>query len=158
MGLGGGRRARDDSYKGCVNNVNLRVTVFCACTLPVLRSDAIQRRKEEPMTKSTNSRRGRAFQRTSLIALTLGALIAFAVWADSKNSELRLRTWLAGGAISGEVPTGHADFRSESDRNRSRLNVEVEDVNLASGTVLDVMVSHGGASAKVGVIHLRAEG
>ena len=103
------------------------------------------------MTKSTNSRRRRA----ALIALTLGALIASTVWADSKGTELRLRTSLAGGAIGGRVPSGHADFRSESDRNRSRLNVEVEDVNLADGTVLAVMVSHGGASAKVGEIHLK---
>jgi hypothetical protein len=29
-------------------------------------------------------------------------------------------------------------------------------VNLADGTVLAVMVSHGGASAKVGEIHLKA--
>ncbi len=108
------------------------------------------------MTKSTMNRRGRGFTRASFVALTLGALIASAVWADSKSSEVRLRTDLAGGAISGRTPSGHADFRSESDRNRSRLNVEVEDVNLADGTVLDVMVSHGGASAKVGVIHLQA--
>jgi hypothetical protein len=108
------------------------------------------------MTKSTMSRGGRGFARASFVTLTLGALIASTVFADSKSSEGRLRTDLAGGAISGRVPSGHADFRSESDRNRSRLNVEVEDVNLADGTVLDVMVSHGGASTKVGVIHLQA--
>ena len=104
------------------------------------------------MTKSSNSRNARA----TLIALTLGALIASTVWADSKTTELRLRTSLAGGAIGGRVASGHADFRSESDRNRSRLNVEVEDVNLADGTVLAVMVSRGGVSTKVGEIHLKA--
>jgi hypothetical protein len=102
------------------------------------------------MTKSSNSRHARA----TLIALSLAALIATTVWADSKNTEVRLRTSLAGGAIAGKVPSGNADFRSESDRNRSRLNVEVEDVNLADGTVLAVMVSHGGVSVKVGEIHL----
>jgi len=63
---------------------------------------------------------------------------------------------LAGGAISGRVPSGHADFRSEPDRNRSRLNVEVEDVNLSDGTVLVVMVSRGGVSSKAGDIHIKA--
>jgi len=77
------------------------------------------------------------------------------MWADSKGAEVRLRTSLAGGAISGVVPSGHADFRSESDRNRSRLNIEVEHVNLPDGTVLSVFVSHAGTSVKVGEIRLQ---
>src|SRR5438874_1634071 len=76
-------------------------------------------------------------------------------WADSKGAEVRLRTSLAGGAIAGVVPSGNADFRSESDRNRSRLNVEVEHVNLPDGTVLGVLVSHAGTSMKVGEIRLQ---
>jgi hypothetical protein len=91
----------------------------------------------------------------ALTLLTLGALIGTAVWADSKATEVRLRTSLAGGAISGRTPSGNADFRSESDRNRTRLNVEVENVNLSDGTMLDVAITHAGASAAIGHLALR---
>src|SRR3954452_1348786 len=106
------------------------------------------------MMKPTKNQYGRHLGRATLIALTMGALIGASLWADSSSTELRLRTQLAGGAIAGKVPSGNADFRMESARNRSRLNVEVENVNLANGTVLSVMVSHAGVSAKVGEIHL----
>ena len=91
------------------------------------------------MTKSIKSQ---------CIALALGALIAVTSWADSSSTEIRLRTALSGGAIAGRVPSGNADFRSEPARNRSRLNVEVENVNLANGTVLDVLVSNVKAGEK----------
>jgi hypothetical protein len=42
----------------------------------------------------------------------------------------------------------------ESDRNRSRLNVEVENVNLSDATMLSVMVTHMGATTSVGQIRL----
>jgi acetamidase/formamidase len=89
------------------------------------------------------------------MALALGVLVATAMWADSNSTEIRLRTLLSGGAIGGKTPSGNADFRSEAARNRSRLNVEVENVNLPDGTVLTVFVSHG-AAVMVGQIHLRA--
>ncbi len=52
----------------------------------------------------------------------------------------RLRTGLAGGSLGGVVPSGHVDFRQRSDRNETRLSVEVEDVNLPPGTKLNVEV------------------
>ncbi len=56
----------------------------------------------------------------------------------AKGGETRMRTSLAGGAIAGMTPSGHADFRASS--GRARLNVEVEDVNLVAGTKVDVIV------------------
>lgn len=69
----------------------------------------------------------------------------------AKSGEARLRTDLTGGAIAGKVPHGHADFRSEAGRNRSQLKVEVEDVNLADGTSLEVDVN----GIKVGTLTLK---
>ncbi len=59
----------------------------------------------------------------------------------AKAAETRMRTALTGGAIAGMTPSGHADFRGIAAQGRARLNVEVEDVNLAAGTKLDVYVS-----------------
>ncbi len=53
-----------------------------------------------------------------------------------QNNETRLRTRLTGAAIQGKTPEGNADFRSDQ-RGRTRLNVEVENVNLPTGTVLN---------------------
>lgn len=55
-----------------------------------------------------------------------------------KGIEIRLSTALVGGAINGLVPSGHADYRASA--GRARLNVEVEDVNLAAGTAVGVFV------------------
>src|SRR5437764_10581921 len=77
---------------------------------------------------------------------------------NNNNNETRLRTRLAGGAINGKTPEGNADFRSEPAKGRTRLNVEVENVNLPAGTVLDVTVQHGAASTLAGHITLNAFG
>ncbi|MFN7923278.1 MAG: hypothetical protein U0Q16_24465 [Bryobacteraceae bacterium] len=58
----------------------------------------------------------------------------------STTTDTRLRTSLAGGSISGVTPTGHIDFRDRGG-NDARLNVEVEDVNVPAGSVLDVEVN-----------------
>ena len=58
----------------------------------------------------------------------------------AKATEIRMRTSLSGGAIAGLVPSGKADFRAIESQGRTRLNVEVEDVNLAAGTKVDVFV------------------
>ena len=63
----------------------------------------------------------------------------------------------AGAAISGKTPYGSAEFRVDSP-SRSRLNVEVENVNLAPGTVLNVNLSHLGVPAVIGHITLSATG
>ena len=54
------------------------------------------------------------------------------------NGEVRIEARLAGAAIGGLTPTGHAKFRTRTG-NRS-LEVEVEKVNLPSGTILNVFV------------------
>lgn len=77
---------------------------------------------------------------------------------NGNNAQVRMRTGLSGAAIQAQTPSGSADFRSESARNRSRLNVEVEHVNLTAGTMLDVTVQHGTATMTVGQIKLSAGG
>jgi hypothetical protein len=69
-------------------------------------------------------------------------------------AQVRLRTKLAGGAIAGKRPEGNADFRSE--QGRTRLSVEVENVNLPDGTVLTVSVQHGTVITVVGTITLNS--
>jgi hypothetical protein len=70
-------------------------------------------------------------------------------------TQVRLRTNLAGAAITGKKPEGNADFRN--DGTRTRLNVEVENVNLPDGTVLTVQVTlPGGVATTVGTINLLA--
>jgi hypothetical protein len=56
------------------------------------------------------------------------------------GAELRVRILLAGATIGGMMPQGHADFRTRADGNRT-LEVEAEDVNLAPGTSLAVLVN-----------------
>jgi len=77
---------------------------------------------------------------------------------NQNNNEVRLRTRLSGAPINGKTPEGQADFRMDSSRNRSRLNVEVENVNLAAGTVLKVVVTLAGVPTTVGSITLNAFG
>jgi hypothetical protein len=99
------------------------------------------------------------------VALALALLVTGAVnviQADNggkngQNNETRLKTKLAGAPIQGKTPEGSADFRSDS-RGRSRLNVEVEHVNLPAGTMLTVSVQHGAVITNVGMITLSALG
>jgi hypothetical protein len=78
---------------------------------------------------------------------------------NGNNNKTRLRTRLAGAAITGMTPEGNADFRSDSNNNRMRLNVEVEHVNAPAGTSLDVSIQHGTSSPMmVGHIMLSATG
>lgn len=65
------------------------------------------------------------------------------------NGEIRLESRLAGAAIGGLLPKGHAKFRSRTNGRRD-LNVEVEKVNLPAGTILNVLVDN----ANVGQITL----
>jgi len=90
----------------------------------------------------------------TIVVLAAGtASIARADHDGGKNAETRLRTRLAGAAIQGKTPEGNADFRLDA-RGRTRLNVEVENVNLPARTVLDVSVH----STVVGHITLSATG
>ena|SRR5581483_11160646 len=74
---------------------------------------------------------------------------------NNNNTQVRLRTSLAGAAMTGKKPEGNADFRSDGN-GRMRLNVEVENVNLPDGTMLTVAITHAGVSTTVGTITLRA--
>jgi hypothetical protein len=75
---------------------------------------------------------------------------------SGQASEIRLRSKLAGGPLGTPpvTPEGNADFRSDS-KGRTRLNVEVEHVNLADGTVLTVAFVHAGVSTNIGTITLK---
>lgn len=84
-------------------------------------------------------------------ALALMMMIGPSAAVASKAGEIRLRTDLTGGAIAGKTPHGHAESRSQTGRNRSEFKVEVEDVNLADGTSLEVDVN----GAKVGTLTLK---
>src|SRR5256714_9372749 len=54
------------------------------------------------------------------------------------TAEVRIEARLAGAAINGLMPTGHAKFRS---RNGNReFEIEVEHVNLPAGTVLNILL------------------
>jgi hypothetical protein len=78
---------------------------------------------------------------------TLAALAAAPAFAD--DSETIIEAGLVGAAIGGSTPHGRAVFRRRPG-NDLKLEVEVEDVNLPAGTVLNVFV--GGQ--QIGVITL----
>jgi hypothetical protein len=61
--------------------------------------------------------------------------------SPNPTGEIRLESRLAGAAINGLLPKGHAKFRSRTS-GRRQLNVEVEKVNLPPGTVLNVLVDN----------------
>src|SRR5579885_489341 len=69
--------------------------------------------------------------------------------SPTPNGEVRIEARLAGAAIDGLTPKGHAKFRARND-GRTELEVEVEQVNLAAGTVLGVMID----GARTGTITL----
>ena len=76
---------------------------------------------------------------------------------NNQTQETRLRARLTGQAIQGVLPEGGGDFRSET--SRTRLQVEVEHVNLPSGTVLAVFLQSGAnAPVQIGQITLSATG
>ncbi|MDQ3743826.1 MAG: DUF4214 domain-containing protein [Acidobacteriota bacterium] len=70
--------------------------------------------------------------------------------SPTPTSEVRIESLLAGGAIGGLTPKGHAKFRSRN--GESEFEVEVEKVNLPAGTALNVLVD----GLKVGELRLAA--
>lgn len=108
------------------------------------------------MTKVVHTGVGFSTFRGAVSALMLSMLLAGVVGTVlARDTETRLRTRLSGAAIAGKTPEGSADFRQDTSRNRTRLQVEVENVNLPAGTVLTVMLNH---ATKVGTITLGALG
>src|ERR1041385_4225564 len=100
---------------------------------------------------------------TGLAAALLALTIAHTARADhgssnnDQNQEVRLRARLSGAAIQGVTPGGGGDFRSET--GRTRLQVEVDHVNLPAGTVLTVSLQSGAnAPVQIGTIKLSATG
>ena len=83
-----------------------------------------------------------------LATLALGIAASPFVLADGGGSSTRLKTRLSGAAIDGKTPSGSAEFRMDTP-SRTRLEVEVENVNLAAGTLLDVIITHNAAIAEV---------
>lgn len=64
-----------------------------------------------------------------------------AIWAAGVD-DVRLRTRLTGGAVGGMTPSGQAEFRARPSNGADRsFSVEVEDVNLPAGTVLEVQIN-----------------
>lgn len=93
----------------------------------------------------------------ALLALTATHTLRADHGGKDNTQETRLRARLTGQAIQGVTPEGSGDFRSES--SRTRLQVEVERVNLPAGTVLDVFLQSGAnAPVKIGQIKLSATG
>lgn len=96
----------------------------------------------------------------AIVLLTFGMTgVAVADKGGSTTStQVRLKTRLAGSAIQGVTPEGSAEFRSDTAKQRTQLEVEVEHVNLAAGTMLDVTLTHGTTTTTLGHIKLSALG
>jgi hypothetical protein len=77
-----------------------------------------------------------SLRRTILPAL----LLAGSVLAGDFD-EVRLRTQLLGGPIGGVAAAGTADFRLRPSRGDRAFSVELENMNLPAGTVLEVLVN-----------------
>src|SRR4051812_50109494 len=76
-----------------------------------------------------------------LVAIVTSLVFALAgVAASAGGDDVITQTTLTGSAIGGLTPKGVAEHRLSADGSR-RLKVEVEDVNLPAGTVLNVLVN-----------------
>jgi hypothetical protein len=100
-----------------------------------------------PATSSHSSLRRAALAFVALLA-TLAALAAAPAFA---SDEIIINANLSGAAMNGLTPSGKAVFRDRGAGDR-KLEVEVEDVSLPAGTVLNVLV--GGQ--QIGTITLDA--
>jgi hypothetical protein len=90
--------------------------------------------RQAPSSLSSLKRAALAF--VALVA-TLAALAAAPALAN--DDEVIINAGLSGAAINGQTPSGKAVFRERPGNDR-KLEVEVEDVNLPAGTVLNVLV------------------
>ena len=82
-----------------------------------------------------------------VLCMALAAFVASPAFAG--GAETTTSTVLSGAAIGGMTPSGRADFVRKANNNR-KLEVEVEDVNLPAGTLLNVLVD----GTKIGTITL----
>ena len=74
-----------------------------------------------------------------LVVVVIGALMVVAN-ANAAGAETRLRAQLAGAAINGVVPKGQSEFRARTAS--TQFKVQVEDVNLADGSTLNVLLNN----------------
>lgn len=90
-------------------------------------------------------------KQVSTVILTVSAMLLLSSAAAAQ--EIELRGPLAGGAIDGLRPSGHADYRERP--NEKRFSTEVEDVKLPAGTVLTVFIIRpSGTEVRVGSLTL----
>ncbi|HXG94953.1 MAG TPA: hypothetical protein VNN73_21620 [Blastocatellia bacterium] len=75
----------------------------------------------------------------SCLAVVLTSMVVGGA-ANAGGDATRIRAQLAGAAINGMVPKGRAEFRARA--TASQLTVQVEDVNLPDGTVLNVLIDN----------------
>lgn len=103
-------------------------------------------------------------------AMLLPVLLGVGIAAGAGNAAIHrapetcLKASLTGSAISGVMPKGKAEFCSETEEQavETELEVEVEKVNLADGTMLTVKLNRtnlGTITLKQhrGALHLRSE-
>jgi hypothetical protein len=122
--------------------------------LPVFRR--VFKQKGDSMKKALRIQAGLA---AAVLALAMAhtARADHGVSGNDGTQEVRLRARMTGAAIQGVTPSGSGDFRSET--GRTRLQVEVEHVNLPAGTVLTVSVQSGAnAPVQIGTIKLSSTG
>jgi hypothetical protein len=93
----------------------------------------------------------------AVFATALLMFSAVAIADQGNGNQTRLKTRLSGAAIQGKTPEGSAEFRSDSN-SRTRLNVEVENVNLPAETVLTVSIQQGAIVSVVGTVRLSSVG
>ncbi len=84
--------------------------------------------------------------------LVVALVTALAMPLMASEIKINMRTALTGAAINGKQPKGKAEFQMESDLRR--FSVEVDNVRLPNGTVLDISVN----GSPVGSITLVAQG
>ncbi|HEX8335858.1 MAG TPA: hypothetical protein VF621_03970, partial [Pyrinomonadaceae bacterium] len=89
----------------------------------------------EPSSRHPLGRAALAF--VALLA-TLAALAAAPAFAS--DDEVFINAVLSGAPVNGQTPVGKAEFRQRPG-NDLKLEVEVQDVNLPAGTVLNVFVN-----------------
>lgn len=85
----------------------------------------------------------------SFFAAALLAVLP-AVLQAGGSPETRMRSQLVGAKLNNMTPSGYAEYRASS--GRARLNVQVEDVNIAVGSVLDVYLN----GSKIGSVTVAA--
>lgn len=84
---------------------------------------------------------GRRELKVLIVAIISGLMLALAsIGVSASGDDVITQTSLSGSTLGGQTPHGLAEHRLSADGNR-RFKVEVEDVNLPPGTVLNVLVN-----------------